>query len=401
MKSSRKSNIFLFSLLYLTTFFNAHFTCANNNSVHYNTLYSFNSTSYLGSPEKSTGNIFKFNAINATPNFDTQLTFSIKGNSFNFDKSYIQYNKGIFTLGFGSKDRNWSFSPNTSLILSSNARPTKAIYLSINNKPGNKISFETFNGITKNSLNQKDSLLLGSRLVLSPIENLKFELIQTSQWAGSGYKNDFRSLFAAIITDSNEGKNSNINKMAGFGISYTLPIKEMPIRIYSQAVGEDEAGSLPSCYMYLAGIEWQTSNNLSPKKIGLEMVDTRIEKTEHGFCGANTAYNNGIYDYTNYGTVLGAPIDTEGQSIEIYGNVRILYKYRIKASLKKAIINDKNWTDHRLSSRRVAGLIKYVEVSREKGKILFTSRVYHQDIDLDKMYYKNKVGFGFTVSSTF
>ena len=49
--------------------------------------------------------------------------------------------------------------------------------------------------------------------------------------------------------------------MAGFGISYLIPSNIMPLRIYGQAVGEDEAGNLPSCFAYLAGLEWSNTKN--------------------------------------------------------------------------------------------------------------------------------------------
>ena len=387
--------------MYLIFFLNSQIIFADPNQIHFNTKYIYNLVNYLGNQDSHNKSILKLNAKKLTPNFNTQLSFSIKNNTYTFDETYFQYKRGILTFGIGSISRNWSFSPNTSLILSSNARPSKAIYFKVNNESNNKFSFEIFNGITENSLGNKDSLLLGARLIVSPIKSLKFELLQTSQWAGSGYNNNLNALYAALINDTNDGENSNINKIAGFGISYTLPIKKLPTRIYAQAVGEDEAGSLPSSYMYLAGIEWQTLNNVSPKRIGFEIVDTRIEKTEHGFCGPNTAYNNGIYDYTNYGLVLGAPIDTESKSIEIYGDAKIMHTFRIKFSLKKVIINDKSWTDHRLSSSREVGLIKYGSLSWEKDKMHFTSKIYHQDIDLDKGNYKNKIGIGLTTSLIF
>ena len=40
-------------------------------------------------------------------------------------------------------------------------------------------------------------------------------------------------------------------------------------------------------------------------------------------CGPNTMYNNGTYDYINYDTVLGVPIDTEGTSLEIFGQSQV------------------------------------------------------------------------------
>ena len=94
--------------------------------------------------------------------------------------------------------------------------------------------------------------------------------------------------------------------MAGFGISYTMPTKEIPLRIYGQAIGEDEAGNLPSCFTYLAGIEWTNTKIKYPTTVSIETIDTRIDKTRNGFCGPNTMYNNSTYDYTNYGKVNGS-----------------------------------------------------------------------------------------------
>ena len=34
-------------------------------------------------------------------------------------------------------------------------------------------------------------------------------------------------------------------------------------------------------------------------------------------------YNNDVYDYINYDTVLGVPIDTEGTSLEFFGQSQI------------------------------------------------------------------------------
>ena len=57
-------------------------------------------------------------------------------NNFTLDGSYLQYTQGIATYGCGAVDRHWSFSENTSLILSHNARPSKSIYLKLENRFG-------------------------------------------------------------------------------------------------------------------------------------------------------------------------------------------------------------------------------------------------------------------------
>lgn len=49
--------------------------------------------------------------------------------TFNADGSYDNLNFGGWVLGAGVVDRNWSYSPNTSLILSTNARPMPTGYI--------------------------------------------------------------------------------------------------------------------------------------------------------------------------------------------------------------------------------------------------------------------------------
>jgi hypothetical protein len=114
--------------------------------------------------------------------------------------------------------------------LSNNARPFESIYLKLENRFGYdwlpskaNWSLEVFNGFTEGSLNGSKSMLLGIRAVLSPVEGLEFELVQTSQWGGKGHNTGISALGAALFFDTNANSNSNINKMAGFGISYLIP----------------------------------------------------------------------------------------------------------------------------------------------------------------------------------
>ena len=293
-----------FLLFFIIT--SGHPTFAQNQSIGINSSLAFYSKSFLGlqndlrSPDKGTA---KFNARYVTDNSISQLTFNYdRNNNFNLDESYFQYTKGIATYGVGAVNRNWSFSNNTSLIMSNNARPSKSIYLKLENKFGYdwfpskaNWSLEVFNGFSEGSLIGSKSMLSGIRAVLSPVEGLDFELIQSSQWGGNGYNNGISSFVAATFFDSNMGPNSNINKLAGFGISYLMP-SNLPLRIYGQAIGEDESGNLPSCFAYLAGLEWMNTKIKYPTIVGVETIDTRIKITSHDNCGPNTMYNNSTYD---------------------------------------------------------------------------------------------------------
>jgi hypothetical protein len=56
------------------------------------------------------------------------------------------------------------------------------------------------------------------------------------------------------------------------------------------------------------------------------------------------------YSYTNYGKTMGAAIDTEGTSLALYVRSQISQKINIEFTTKSVVINDNNWSGHRLSS---------------------------------------------------
>jgi hypothetical protein len=372
----------------------------------------FYSKSFLGlqddlrSPDKGTA---KFNVKYNTDNSISQLAFNYdRNNNFNLDRSYFQYTKGIAIYGIGAVDRHWSFSNNTSLILSNNARPSESIYLKLENRFGYdwlpskaNWSFEAFNGFTEGSLNGNKSMLLGMRAILSPFDRLQFELVQTSQWGGKGHSKGISALGAALVFDTNANSNTNINKMAGFGISYKIPTKKIPLRIYGQAIGEDEAGNFPSCFAHLAGLEWTNKKIKYPSIIGIEAIDTRTSTSTHGYCGPNSFYNNSIYDYKNNGKTMGATIDTEGTSIALYVRSQISQKINIDFATKSVVINSNNWPGHRLSSNRQSGLINSLGISWANNNIILEGKIYNQGFNLDKASIKSGYGVGFSSSILF
>jgi hypothetical protein len=385
---------------------------AEAQSVQIKTDLAFFSENFLGLKNNlrySNKAITKIDLKSELNNISSRLIINhSRGEKYTLDGSYLQHTSGITTIGVGSIDRHWSFSKNTSLILSQNARPTKSIYLKLKNKfqydwlPSEaNWSLEAFNGFTEGSLNNSRSMMAGIRATFTPAKGLNFELMQTSQWGGKGHNTGVSALGTALFFDTNSGSNSNINKMAGFGVSYLIPSKIIPLRIYGQAIGEDEAGNLPSCYAYNAGLEWANSKIKYPISVGIENIDTRIDTTKHGFCGPNTMYNNGIYAYTNYGKTIGAAIDSEGTSVGIYVSTQISQNINIKFATKSVVINDNNWLGHRLSSKRQSGLINSIGISWINNNISINGDIYNQDINLDKADIKSGYGVGFSSTITF
>ena len=357
---------------------------------------SFNSKNTLGFynnlKNQSKSNI-SFNLEYSKKSLSSQLFVNFNDrDSLKFDKSYINYETGIANLSIGKINRNWSFSKKSSLILSSNSRPLEAISINLKDKFNMKWfpstvnwAIELINGSTKNSFNGENSMLTGTRVIISPTEKLSFEFLQTAQW---GDQND--NLYSTDIDillpiNTNIGKNSNINKMAGFGLSYSVPSNENTYRFYIQAIGEDEAGNLPSCYAWMTGLEVRAPEMEFPTTLTIEAVDTRVQRSTNGFCGPNTMYNNSTYDYINYDTVLGVPIDTEGTSLELFGLSQVNKNLDINYSAKFLLINDKNYSQHRLSSKRSLGTITTLGIHWGKDGFNLGGSIGYQNIILDKV----------------
>jgi len=404
--------VYKFLFIFLSAIlFNTQPLFSQNDALNMSVGTAFNSKNTLGFYNnlrtQSKSNI-NFNLEYTKRNLSSQLSLNFDNHDkLNFDNSYVNYEIGMANLSIGKVNRIWSFSEKSSLILSSNSKPLEAFSLKLENRFNAKWlpssanwSVELINGSTKNSYNGKNSMLSGARVVISPHENLNFEILQTAQW---GDQNDklYSTDIEAFFLDTNLGKNANVNKMAGFGLSYSVPLNKNTYRFYSQAIGEDEAGNLPSCYAWMAGLELTAPAMKFPTTVSIEAIDTRVKTTEHGYCGPSTMYNNSVYDYINYDTVLGVPIDTEGTSLEFFGHSQLNNNLSINYSTKFLNINDKDYSQHRLSSKRSLGTITTLGINWKRDGFSLGGSISHQDLILDKANVSNDTIFSLFTSVKF
>jgi hypothetical protein len=380
--------IFIFSTLQAQPLF-------SQNNLNMSVDTAFNSRNVLGlynNLRTQNNNNINFNLEYSNRNLASKLSLNFDDHDkLSFDNSYVNYEKGIANLNIGKLDRIWSFSKKSSLILSSNSRPLQAISMNLSNNFNTKWlpstanwSVEVINGFTKNSLKGENSMLTGARVIISPTEKLSFEFLQTAQWGDQNDKLYSSNIDTLLFRNTNDGINLNINKLAGFGLSYSVPLNKNTYRFYSQAIGEDEAGSLPSCLAWMAGLELTAPKMKFPTILTIEALDTRVKKSTHGNCGPNTMYNNYAYDYINYDTVLGVPIDTEGTSLELLGLSQVNKNLSINYSTKFLSINDKDYSQHRLSSKRSLGTITSLGFHWEKDSFDLGGNIGYQNIILDK-----------------
>jgi len=384
-----------FFIYVFATILNTQPLFSQNDTLNMSVSTAFNSGNVLGvynnlrNQNKSNVN-FQLEYSKRALTSQLSLNFDDR-DKLSFDGSYVSYENGIANLSIGKVDRIWSFSEKSSLILSSNSRPIEAISIKLEDKfynqwfPSNtKWSIETIYGSTRNSYNGKNSMLFGARAVINPSERLSFEILQTSQWGGKNNKLNKSTAVGIFFGETNLGENAEINKMAGFGASYEIPINRNTYRVYGQAIGEDEAGGLPSCYSWIAGMELLSPNIRVPTKLSIELIETRANTSASGWCGPNTVYNNNTYNYINYNTVMGVPIDTEGTSLELFGQSQINKNLGINYSTKFLSINDQNYSSHRLSTKRSLGTITSLGVYWKKDQLELGGNISYQNLILDK-----------------
>lgn len=305
-----------------------------------------------------------------------------------FDDSYLEYHRGLWAIGAGAKDRHWGPSRFTSLVLSDNTRPIPGLYLS--RAPAQidspwlgwigAVSGDILVGQLAEHTAPAKTKLLGMRLGVNPAPGWELELVRMVEFGGDGRDNSLGT-FVKILSGLEDANSIVSNQIAGLGLSYQLP--SLPLRGYFQAVGEDEAGYLPSCFFYLSGAEYETHFAGRPARFTLEAVDTRVSRTASGFCGPNTAYRNGQYasGYSHYGATMGAPIDTEGTSITLYGE-HALRSVDLFWSFGHYDINRTSLATHRLTPLRADGVLTAVGLSTMWFETTVSGVIAYQGFDL-------------------
>ena len=102
--------------------------------------------------------------------------------------------------------------------------------------------------------------------------------------------------------------------MAGYDLRIRSPWRKLPLVAYTQWIGEDEAGGLPSKFLGLGGVETWTQTPLGSLRLRAEYADTACTFTreEPDF---NCAYRNGLFPqgYAYRGRIIGHSMDNDSR----------------------------------------------------------------------------------------
>ena len=184
-----------------------------------------------------------------------------------------------------------------------------------------------------------DAKLLGFRLTAQPLPYLELGASRILQWGGEGRSESFDSLWNAIKGNDNfdDGALDKSNQIAGFDARLNLNRwSGVPISLYGQYVGEDEAGLLPSKKMYLAGVDYSSQFNNMPFQLYTEWADTRTNRDALGISYEHRNYKDGYYQH---GFPLGHAMGGDGQMLSLGGDIRFDHMNRLKGRVLLAKVN--------------------------------------------------------------
>lgn len=190
-----------------------------------------------------------------------------------------------------------------------------------------------------------DAKLIGLRVTAQPLSYLELGASRAIQWGGEGRPESLSSLWDAFVGNKDNGGTGEpdpSNQIAGFDARLNLqPLLQVPMGMYAQYVGEDEAGGLPAKKMYLAGVDYSASYNNMPFQLYTEWTDTRSNGSADGISYNHHVYTDGFYQH---GYPLAHAMGGDGQMISVGGDIRFDRLNRVNARVLFAKLNESNRT---------------------------------------------------------
>jgi hypothetical protein len=261
-----------------------------------------------------------------------QATYAVDpddDSSVRADGSYLGVNVGNFMISAGYMERWWGPGWDGSLILSTNTRPIPSVTLERNYTDPFRTPLLSWMGPWRASIavgqaqGSEEAIrnvrFLAMRANFKPRPWLELGFTRTAQWCGGDRVCGFETFTDMLVGRDNQIENGTTdtqpgNQMAGYDMRLRSPWRPLPLAFYTQWIGEDEAGGLPSKFIGLFGLETWFGSAFGGVRIRMEYADTACSFTrqEPEF---NCAYRNTIYPqgYTYRQRIIGHSIDNDSR----------------------------------------------------------------------------------------
>lgn len=236
------------------------------------------------------------------------------------DGSYLGAAMGNWMVTAGWLDRWWGPGWEGSLILGNNHRPIPSLTLERNYSDPFESPWLGWIGqwrmaLTYGLLDDEredfpNAHFFGLRITWKPHQRLEVGLSRTAQLCGDGRQCNLGTFWDMLAGRDNDQalQDQPGNQLGGIDLRWSMPW--LPLAIYGQAIGEDEAGNLPSKYLGMLGAETWGGWGDSTWRIHLEYADTTCGFYE-SVPAYGCAYRNSIYTdgYQYLGRSIGHSVD--------------------------------------------------------------------------------------------
>ncbi len=239
---------------------------------------------------------------------------------YNLDGSELSLPFGNGRVYLSDQRRHWGPSWAGSLILDAGAAPIPALGWRKTDASAfahpwlnwlGPWNLDMFIGTLAGHTQPAHPKLWGARFQFVPLDGLEIGLSRVLEWGGRGRSESFATLWRSIIGQDNVdgGRYDPGNQLAGFDARYTFAVANgMPMSVYGQAIGEDEAGLLPSKYLGSLGTDLAFKGEGRSVRVFFEYANTVadgiIGRDEPGLAYRHSVYLQG---YTNQRQPLGFP----------------------------------------------------------------------------------------------
>ena len=272
------------------------------------------------------------------------------------DESYLAIARGNYSLTLGSKKNWWGPGWDSSLVLSSNARPIRGLSIERNFSDPFESAFlkwigpwdlSVIIGELDNNRLISDPKFFGMRFGFRPTSSLELGLSRTSLFCGENLSCGFSTFTDMLIDKNDDGYNA-----VGIDFRSSHKMKNIPFAVYGQLMGEPFNNT-----MGLFGMEtWGLINSnqqLESYRFFVEASSTSCQFYKNDSEKYGCAYRNDLYTdgYRYAGSSIGHTSDGDSMVLSLGGilvgeNSQLLKSKLSIGQLNRGSINSYQLREH-------------------------------------------------------
>ena len=240
------------------------------------------------------------------------------------DESYLAIARGNYSLTLGSKKNWWGPGWDSSLVLSSNARPIRGLSIERNFSDPFESAFlkwigpwdlSVVIGELDNNRSISDPKFFGMRFGFRPTSSLELGLSRTSLFCGENLSCGFSTFTDMLIDKNDDGYNA-----VGIDFRSSHKMKNIPFAVYGQLMGEPFNNTMGLFGMETWGLI-DSNQQLESYRFFVEASSTSCQFYKNDSEKYGCAYRNDLYTdgYRYAGSSIGHTSDGDSMVLSLGG----------------------------------------------------------------------------------